>query len=323
MKPVNVIVSCTNRKKAVAPRALCARTLRAKSLSKRLDEWVSRRATHGVEDRPAADLYAGDHWQVAQAIPREAAETGLDVRLWVCSAGYGLIRVSDHVKPYSVTFNPRHPDSVMPPATGLTDGAVTAMWWSGLCERSASKGAPRSIADLAARESDVPIIVVASAPYVRAMVDDLVKASATLGTGDLLSVLSAGADAERSLQLSPSLLSANARFEAIVGGTRAALNARIARLVFRHLTEGETPTRPHLEAILRQISSGLPVLRRFNRRRLSDDEVRKFIEEERRTEPAVSKTPLLRKLRSKGAACEQARFSEIFSQVLKEVGDDA
>jgi hypothetical protein len=321
MQPVNLIVNCTNRKKAVAPRALRARTLRAKTIPKRLDEWARRRATHGVEDRPAADLYAGDHWQVAQAIPREAAESGLDMRLWVCSAGYGLIRASDPVKPYSVTFAARHPDSVMPLATGEANGSATSVWWSGLCDRSASIVGPRSIADLAAREPEVPIIVVASEPYVRAMVHDLVEAVAALESEDLLSVLSGGADAKRSPQLAAYLLPADAHFEAVVGGTRAALNARIARLVFQHLNDGDTPTRPHLSAILRQLSSKLPPLRRFDRRRLLDDEVRKLIEEERRADPAVSKTRLLRKLRAGGSACEQARFSEIFSQALKEAGD--
>jgi len=321
MQPVNLIVSCTNRKRAVVPRALRARTLRAKSLPKRLDEWARRRATHDVEVCPAADLYAGDHWQVAQTIPREAVESGREVRLWVCSAGYGLIRASDPVKPYSVTFAARHPDSIMRLATGEANRSAASMWWSGLCERSGSNGGPRSIADLATREPDVPIIVVASEPYVRAMAPDLVEAIAALESEDLLSVLSGGADAKRSPQLAAYLLSADARFEAVVGGIRAALNARIARLVFQHLNDGDTPTRPHLEATLRQLCSELPPLRRFDRRRLSDNEVREFIEEERRADPVISKTRLLRKLRAGGSACEQDRFSEIFSQALKEAGD--
>lgn len=321
MQPVNVIVSCTNRKKAVAPRALRARTLRAKSLTKRLDEWVRRRATHGVEDRPATEVYAGDHWQVVQAIPRVAADSGLDVRLWVCSAGYGLIRASDPIKPYSITFAARHPDSVMPAVMSETNGSATSVWWSGLSERSASKGGPRSIADLATREPDVPIVVVASESYVRAMMHDLVKAVAALASQDLLSVLSGGADAKHAPQLAAHLLSADARFEAIVGGTRAALNARIARLVFQHLNEGDTPTRPDLEATLLQLSCELPPLRHFGRNKLSDDEVRTFIKEERRANPAVSKTRLLRKLRAGGSACEQARFSEIFSQVPEGTDD--
>lgn len=321
MQPVNLIVSCTNRKKAVPPTELRARTLRAKSLPKRLDEWARRRATHDVEDRPAADLYAGDHWQVAQAIPREAAKSGRDVRLWVCSAGYGLLRASDPIKPYSITFAARHLDSVMPLATAETHRSATSRWWSGLCERSASNGGPRSVADLAAGEPDVPIIVVASESYLRAMVHDLVEAIAVLESEDLLSILSGGADAKRLPQLAAYLLSANARFEAVVGGIRAALNVRIARLVLRHLNEVDAPTRPHLQATLRRLSSELPPLRRFDRRRLSDEEVRTFMEEERRVDPAASKTRLLRKLRAEGCACEQARFSRIFSQALKEAND--
>lgn len=320
MQPVNLIVSCTSRKRVTAPQALSARTLKAKSVSKRLDEWVNRRTNHVVERHPAADLYAGDHWHVALAIPRVAVDV-FDVRLWVCSAGYGLIRASDPIKPYSMTFSPRQPDSVIPSAMRDEDRSATTTWWSRLSEHAVSDG-PRNIANLASREREIPIVVVASVPYIRAMMHDLAAAAVALASRDLLSVLSAGADAMRAPELSAHLLSADARFEALVGGTRAALNARIARLVFQHLREGEMPTRPHLEATLQQLSSGLPPLRRFDRRKLSDEEVRQFIEEERRMDPAASKTRLLRRLRGRGSACEQARFSEIFREA-HEGGHDA
>lgn len=321
MQPINLIVSCTSRKRATAPQALRARTLKAKSLSKRLDEWVSRRANHVVEQHPAADVYAGDHWHVARAIPRVAADGGFDVRLWVCSAGYGLIRASDRIKPYSITFSPRHPDSVVP--VGMRDdvGSATPGWWSGLSKHAVTDG-PRNIASLASREPDVPIVIVASAPYVRAMMHDLAAAAAVLGSRDLLSILSVGADATREPELTAYLLSVDVRFETLVGGTRAALNARIARLVFQHLGVGEMPSRPHLEATLQKLSSSLAPLRRFDRQKLSDEEVRQFIEEERRIDPSASKTRLLRGLRGRGSACEQARFSEIYSQTT-EGGDDA
>ena len=321
MRPINLIASCTNRKKAAAPNALRARTLRAKSLTKRLDEWTRRRKAHHVEALPATDLYAGDHWQVIRSISQDVAEIGLEVRLWVCSAGYGLIRASEPVKPYSITFAARHPDSAVLMADGASNGSATCMWWSGLCERPASNDYPSSVADLAAREPSLPIVLVASEPYVRAMSLDLVDAVAALTSGDLLSVISSGADKERFPDLATCLLPADSRFETIVGGTRAALNARIARLLFQHLSGRYTPTRPHLEATLLQLSSELPPIRHFNRRRLSDAEVRMFIDQERQADPAASKTRLLRKLRAGGAACEQARFAEVFHQAVQEAGD--
>lgn len=110
MHSVNLIVSCTNRKKAAIPERLRLRSLTSDAFPRRLERWLDRLVTHDVPPRRAADLYAGDHWQVAQAIPVEAAKSNLDVRPWVCSAGYGLIHQFDMLKPYSATFTPRHPN---------------------------------------------------------------------------------------------------------------------------------------------------------------------------------------------------------------------
>lgn len=323
MEPVNLIVSCSNRKKAVPPTPLCARSLRSASLQDRLDEWIDRRTTCPVDERPASDLYAGDHWHVAQSIPQSAAENGLQVRLWVCSAGYGLIESSDPVKPYSITFTPHHLDSICSQADGSPNATDAHLWWAGLCNHSAIKGAGVSISSLAAREPSAPLIIVASEPYVQAMRHDLVEAARALHSDDLLSILSVGANPKRLPDLAAGFLSADARLEAVVGGTRAALNARIARVLFQELDEGDAAERPQLEAALRRLSMDLPPLRRFDRRKFSDAEVRSFIEVERQANPGASKTGLLRKLRADGAACEQARFSEIFQQSIEEAGDGA
>ena len=321
MQPINLIVSCTNRKKAVVPDQLRLRSLTGESLSQRLEEWLHRLTTHDTPQRRAADLYAGDHWQTAQAIPREAAEGDLDVRMWICSAGYGLIRPSDRLKPYSATFAARHPDSVTLSASGEANGSAAREWWLSLSAHSPTRGAPRSLAELAAQDPRVPVVLVASESYIQAMGSDLVGAAKTLASQDLLSILSIGADPKRLPQLKAHLLPADARFEAVVGGTRAALNARVARLLFRRVLNGARLSKELLSSTLTQLAVELPPLRRFNRRRLSDNEVRRFIENERRADPPVYKTRILRRLRASGAACEQNRFSEIFNQAVEESSD--
>ncbi len=322
MEPVNLIVSCSNRKKAAPPTRLRARSLRSTSLQDRLDEWLDRRTTCPVGERPASDLYAGDHWHVAQSIPQSAAQNGLQVRLWVCSAGYGLVASTDPVKPYSITFTPRHVDSIFSRADGAPNATGTHLWWAGLCNHSGTV-ARASIASLADREPSVPLVVVASEPYLQAMRHDLIAAARALGSDDLLSILSVGGNPKRLPELAPCFLPADARLEAVVGGTRAALNARITRVLFQELDEGGAAGRPQLEAALQRLSVNLPPLRRFDRSKLSDAEVRRFIDEERQANPAASKSWMLRKLRADGAACEQKRFSEIFHQSIEEAGDGA
>src|SRR6185295_4917071 len=151
MQPVNLIVSCTNRKKALPPPELCLNSLRSKSLALGLEEWLERLAARRPLALRASELYAGDHWQVVQAIPREAAERNLGVRVWICSAGYGLIRDSDPIKPYSATFATRHPDSVNVLAPSGA-GSAEQEWWSGLGTRLHRRGSPRSLVELARAE---------------------------------------------------------------------------------------------------------------------------------------------------------------------------
>lgn len=59
---------------------------------------------------------------------------------------------------------------------------------------------------------------------------------------------------------------------------------------------------------------------RTERRRLSDEEVRLFIQERRKAEPGAKHTRLLKLLRGSGYACEQSRFRTIF---LKETRNHA
>jgi hypothetical protein len=322
MQPVNLIVSCTNRKKAVVPEELRLRSLINKPISQRLEQWLGRLTTYNAPTRRAHDLYAGDHWYVAKSIPEEAAENNLDVRLWVCSAGYGLVSPSGRLKPYSATFASRHPDSVSASALSSNNGTAMHEWWSGLaCHSFFSNGVPRSITEMAAREPNVPLVIVASEPYLVAMESDLLGAIETLSSKDLLSILSTGSTSKGLSRLNAYLLPADARFEAMVGGTRAALNARVARLLFQKVSNGVTPSRDVFTSMLVQFASDLPPLRRFCRRRLSDAEVRRFISDARRDDPTVSKSRLLRRLRDSGAACDQGRFSEVFGQAVRSTSD--
>jgi hypothetical protein len=226
------------------------------------------------------------------------------------------------LKPYSATFAPRHPDSVAASATEEANGSALRDWWAGLSARSTTNGVAHSIGEMAAYEPQVPVILVASEPYLLAMAADLLHAVEALASDDLLSIVSIGAASSQQGILQAHLLPADARFEAVVGGTRAALNVRVARLLFRELPSGSLPSRKFLASKLAVLSADLPPLRQFNRRRLSDAEVLRFIDRERRAEPKVTKTQLLRRLRSSGAACEQVRFSEIFRRAHED-GDAA
>ena len=101
---VHVLVTCTNRKSMSVPPALHLDNVRGHTPVQRSREWI--RCLVDLTDVPlvAADrLYVGEHWKVSRGLPSLA--TGHRTRLWVCSAGYGLIPADARVRPYAATFS--------------------------------------------------------------------------------------------------------------------------------------------------------------------------------------------------------------------------
>jgi len=224
-----------------------------------------------------------------------------EVRLWVCSAGYGLIPADAPIRPYSATFAGPHPDSV----PGGREGG--AAWWSALAGWAGSGGGPRSLADLAAADGGARLLLALSAPYLAACRPDALAAAARLRHPSQLSVVCAGA--RRDSMTADLILPADARLQHRLGGTRASLNVRVARYLLTE-TEGvmeHNDMRDHLAGLL----ADLPPVTRYDRQPMTDAEVRQFIREYLQAEPGASHTRLLRQLRQSGRACEQGRFAAL------------
>ena len=94
------------------------RELDGSDVRTRLQTWRERLRTAQAEEYPAENLYMGEHWSVVRDIPRDAIDRGWKVRLWICSAGYGLIQPSTRIKSYQATFSPGTKDYVARGPTG-------------------------------------------------------------------------------------------------------------------------------------------------------------------------------------------------------------
>lgn len=121
MGGVNLIVSCTKRKARAARAALRLRDLEPTAT---VAEWVRRLQAERSDLLPARDLYCGDHWAVVRSLADGVPANGQAVRVWVCSAGYGLITPASRLAAYDATFTPR-PAGLGPPDgpdNGVVDG---------------------------------------------------------------------------------------------------------------------------------------------------------------------------------------------------------
>lgn len=314
LNAVNVVVTCTKRKALPVHSGLALRAHTGSSPWDLARRWIER-LEGAPAQLPARDLYQGDHWSVVRSMPEAAAKGQLRAKIWVLSAGYGLVDWLTPLASYSATFSPDHPDSVAVHGERWDSaiGGTRLDWWHALSAWSGPvKGSPRTLAKLAEDEPQTPALVVASSVYLAAVRDDLTRMRDRLETPELLSIVSAGAEGLGAL--TGHLIPADARFRGLLGGGMNSLNSRVARKILAEA--GRWPVRNSvLKKRYGRLLAKQDALEAYDRVPLSDAQVRRFVEVALRADPTVKKTPLLRRLRDGGQACEQKRFGALFKEV--------
>lgn len=300
---LNLVVNCAARKRASGS-LLSLGSLDASAFQTRFDRWTALLCNQEGNRIPATDLYCGDYWSVVR---RCASAHPHQVSLFIASAGYGLVHSSEKLQPYSATFSRGLVDSI---SQKSIPSATNWQWWNSLCtwRRDQDKN-PYSLADLALREPNKPILVTLSAEYFEALFSDLLSARNAFSDPDLLVILSAGIKNPR--ELKSNVLPMDARAEHTLGGARGSLNARMALHLLEHFKPHEfrvSKLRPYLDQFLSQ----QPSIRSFDRSRMTDEEVISFIKSGFAATPVASFSSLLRKLRDQGNACEYKRFRSLF-----------
>lgn len=311
---VNVVVTCSASKTRAPSRELTLRTLTSTGTDKRLENWMARlassRASHG-EFGAVEALYKGQHWASVCLFRKLASQQGITARIWITSAGLGLIPWGAMVPPYAATFAGSEDDSVSLRPDAPTRRAENMNWWSKLSfEDPLSFGEPRSIAGLAASHPRTPLVLAVSANYLEALEGDVVAAARVLHGTDLLSIISVGCLAHSSA-IKDWLLPADARLQQLVGGSLGALNARILGLIISGASEagwGRMALRRFLEEVLKPLEPR----KHPSRIRPTEGEIRDYIHSAIVTDPSVTHSGLLRSFRDEGYACEQSRFRDLF-----------
>jgi hypothetical protein len=305
---INLIVSCTNRKRYPTPAGLAVRDLGGSDVAGRLRIWKDRLHQVQADRYPAERLYVGDHWAVARQLPSRLAQSGVTARLWVCSAGYGFIRSDALLKPYQATFAPGADDFVAAGAANRT--AEVRAWWQGVCAVRLGGGepAPRTLAHLAATQPRTPMLVALSLDYLDAVTDDLKEVLKRPFFREHLAIVSCGTIGQRH-PWADNILPCDGLMTGALGGTLTSINVRIARHLLLSL-KGTEPTVERLATLARSIPRATPVPARQVR---SDRQVLAYIRSALRRAPRPSRSRLLREYRDAGLACEQGRFANLYS----------
>lgn len=306
---LNIVASCTARKAVAASAEFRLRTITGSPAPARARAWQERLERSDVRT-PAASLYKGAHWKAILDLSVAAARSGAAARLWIASAGLGLISGEEQVVAYSATFVPNDPDSVSAGFAGDWK-SYARDWWRTLGDLSRSRGRhPCTIAELARYEPRAAMLVVASPRYLHAMRDDLAAAARVLANPSALVIVTSKADADLQV-LADWTVVTSARLQTWAGGGCGSQNARFALRFAEQF--GSVPWKA--EQFRKELNHLSPSSPRAPRKSATDVAVVNFISRQLATEPRTSWTRALRLLRDAGLACEQSRFRELFTGV--------
>lgn len=320
MKPtLHIIASCTDRKRAAVPIELRLRSVPLKAIPERVRAWWLRLSGHPGQVLPAAELYAGGHWAVVRTLPEFGRQAGYNTRLWVISAGYGLVKSSALLHPYSATFAGAHPDSVVTStANGQPRKNTLQKWWDALSAFPGPDTAePRTLSGLVQRSRSAHYLIIASKDYLEAIESDLLTATEFIADPNKLLIITSRSELGNE-HLDYNLVPTDARLQTRLGGTRGSLSARIASMILQN-ADAWGLSADVVVRRLRNLIARSPKLPKFERERVCDEQVRDFIRKGLRQRPQPSCSLLLRSLRDSDLACEQSRFKNLYWEVKEDV----
>jgi hypothetical protein len=120
----------------------------------------------------AGELYRGPYWSTVLKLRDMAAQRGWRVKLWIASAGFGLVPASARVVSYSATFAPGHADSVQDTEPEGRH-ASNRKWWTAVSKKRLRGVAKRDLSRVSGIRRDAVVMVLGSPWYIGALADDL------------------------------------------------------------------------------------------------------------------------------------------------------
>ena len=161
------------------------------------------------------------------------------------------------------------------------------------------------------------MLVVASTTYLKAIAADLKSALDEVVSTENVSIISSGT--QKLDELTDHLIPCDARLQAAVNGARRSLNARIANKIIDD-SRG-VPSLSPLKKRLKKLSKLQPPIIRYDRKAATDTDVLDFISTELKNDASLRHTPLLRRFRDNGFACEQSRFASLYRKATNGEGN--
>lgn len=295
-----VITTCTLRKTARPPIGSTPASLPVGAQNLVQAAWIEK-----VQTLPASVaaglLYAGRGFGLAT----DAAESA-EAKLYILSAGLGLVPADRQVPLYGLTVSPGYSESIAARVTGEFDAAA---WFAALLSSSRSDQWAEAIGSDSGR-----ILIALTRPYAQmvgeslSMLEPRALARLRIFGTSLASALPA--------KLHPAIAPYDTRLDAILPGTRVDFSQR-ALHHFVGLVAGRSEQ--ERDADYRAVANAFEKVKapdRPNRPRRTDAEILEMISLRLHSQLGIAR--ILRALRDEeGVACEQSRFSRLYRVALK------
>jgi len=295
-----VVTICTSRKQARLTIAATPASLPIDSQENVQAAWIAK-VLRLPSDAAAGEIYAGRGFSLAVRASEIAA-----AKLYILSAGLGLIAADRKVPLYGLTVSAGHSDSIEARVRGEFDARA---WFSGLQTSPLSDRWVDAVGQGSGR-----ILIALTRPYAQMVGQDLGALSPqVLGR---LRIFGASLASVLPPSLHPALAPYDARLEAILPGTRSDFSQR-ALHHFVGLVAGDCQQNRHAdyEAVTDALAK-VKAPERPRRPRRSDDELLEMIAVRLQSQLGVAR--VLRALRDEeGVACEQSRFSRLYQIALE------
>jgi cytoplasmic iron level regulating protein YaaA (DUF328/UPF0246 family) len=257
---INIIVSCVSNKSVDVPSNLEFRNIKLDTIKNMGDKWVDKLLTTQVNTYEASQLYCGSAWKIVQETKQISEQLkNYEVNWYIMSVGYGFIRYTQKIKPYSITFS-------KPSFDGLRKRqlkqSANKEWWNYITTKRNLR-----IKDIAT--NDKTTIIVGSTEYINAVEDDLKQSKNII---IFSSTYNATKFVDRHVQTHEKM-----RF--IVGGGKVDNNVRNLKYYVEHLDEWGVDLNEINNKFQEQINSIKQELPKVNRDRekITDEELNEII----------------------------------------------
>jgi hypothetical protein len=258
---------------------------------------------------PARELYCGRGFsEISKTIGNN------DLRLWIISAGVGLVSGDMKIPAYNLTVLPSTENSIQTKILSK-ERFQPSQWWNDLNQKL--YGTPKPIYDLIRRNTDTYFVISLSKAYVNLIANDLFL----LREQDQHRVRLTGLNSPKPLPeaFKHLWMPYDERYDGSQSpnpGTQSDFPQRVTRHFIEEVFLKNALATPQVHAeTVSNILCSLPFPERVKRPTLSDEEIKQIII--RRWDDAKgSGSNMLRILRDdENVACEQGRCANLFKQI--------